>query len=181
MGKLEKQQKWSVNGVIVTVYEESSTSASGARKIRTITPKSTTPSCGYDRRADLLAYAHRLRNVGSQQIQHHHSHNSPLFSNLPNKPKRRRRWFARLKALKFSFGRLFGREKKKAWNYENVESKDRENRYRTSPYPRRGRGRCSKISKKLGSVLKQFSCGCKCSKGGFDRNDDQYQDLRNNS
>ncbi|XP_021760496.1 uncharacterized protein LOC110725314 isoform X1 [Chenopodium quinoa] len=179
MGKLEKQQKWSVNRVIVTVYEESSTSGPRPRKIRTITPKSTTPSCGYDRRADLLAYAHHLRNVGSQQIQHDHS--PTVFSNLPNKPKRRRRWFARLKALKFSFGRLFGREKKKAWKYENVESRDRENRYRTSPSPRRGRGRCSKFSKKLGYVLKQFSCGSKCSKGGFDRNDDQYQDLRNNS
>ncbi|XP_021760497.1 uncharacterized protein LOC110725314 isoform X2 [Chenopodium quinoa] len=102
-----------------------------------------------------------------------------FFQIYPISP--RRRWFARLKALKFSFGRLFGREKKKAWKYENVESRDRENRYRTSPSPRRGRGRCSKFSKKLGYVLKQFSCGSKCSKGGFDRNDDQYQDLRNNS
>ncbi|XP_021837676.2 uncharacterized protein [Spinacia oleracea] len=175
--KLENQQNWSVNGVIVTVYEElSSTSAPRYRKIRTTNSNPITRSCGYDRRAELLAYAHHLRNVGPTPQQVHQVHSpTPI---LPNKPKKRRRLFARLKTLKFSFRRLFGGHKNKTWKYENVESSERESKYRSCPSPRRGRGKCSKISKKLNRALKQFSCGCKCSKD-FNKNDEQFQDLHN--
>lgn len=84
--KLENQQNWSVNGVIVTVYEElSSTSAPRYRKIRTTNSNPITRSCGYDRRAELLAYAHHLRNVGPTPQQVHQVHSpTPI---LPNKPK----------------------------------------------------------------------------------------------
>ena len=70
MGRLEKH-KWSVNGVIVTVYEESATGGSQHHRNPSIRPRNSRPRYtsggGYDRRAELLAYTHHLRNGGSQQ------------------------------------------------------------------------------------------------------------------
>lgn len=85
MRKVEKQE-CSTHGVIVTLYEESSQVGSRPRhpKIGTTTAKPTTSrSCGYDRRAELLAYAHQLRHI------HHQDHNTcPQDTyHLPNKPK----------------------------------------------------------------------------------------------
>ncbi|KMT20018.1 hypothetical protein BVRB_1g000380 [Beta vulgaris subsp. vulgaris] len=172
MGRSEKEE-WNFNGVIVTVYEESSTAGPRPQKIRATHSKSTARSCGYNRRAELLAYAHHLRNVGPQMV---HQDHTPTNLELP-KPKRRRRLLARLKALRFSFGKTFRRGKKE-WVYESVESRGRESKLRSCPYRRRGKVGWSKFSKRLRRVLKQFSCGCKCNKG-FDQNDEQLQDLHN--
>lgn len=87
MGNLQKEQ-WSNNGVIVTVYEELSSSTIGSqfqKKIRTTNPNTKKRSCGYDRHAELLAYAHQLRQQANSQQIHHDDHNSTQ-SNL-RKPK----------------------------------------------------------------------------------------------
>ena len=87
MSKPERK-KWSENGVVVTVYEESTTVGSNfdqdggsSGKITRRERKSQPWGCRYyDRRADLLAYANHLRDMTSQHL---HQNPNPTTS-LPN-------------------------------------------------------------------------------------------------
>ncbi|CAO2834707.1 unnamed protein product [Amaranthus hypochondriacus] len=170
MGNLQKEE-WSKNGVIVTVYEELSSSTIGSqfhdqKKIRTTNPNTKKRSCGYDRHAELLAYAHQLRQQANSQQIHHHHHNS-TESNL-RKPKKRR-LLGGLKGLKLSIGRIFEGEKKRATKYERVESCP------SPPHPPgKWKGSWSKISKTLCCVLKQCSSVSKCCKGFDHEESDLY-------
>ncbi|KAL9229104.1 hypothetical protein vseg_004613 [Gypsophila vaccaria] len=155
MVKLESD-KMGKNDVIVTLYEESSRVRSVPRpKSNKIRGRNTNTrqSFGYDRRAELLARIHELRNGGSRQANHDPSPTDPT-----PKPKKRRRLLASLRKIRLSFGRIFG-ERKKRWRYESIETQ--------------GDGRKYKICcprKRSWSNFSKFSCFWKCSK--FSKNED---------
>lgn len=151
MGRLERE-KWSANGVIVTVYEESATVGSQHHRNPKIKPRNSRPRYssggGYDRRAELLAYTHHLRNAGSQQDS---TPTDPM-----HKPKKRRRLLGPLRKLRRSFGQLF-EGKKRVWRYEKIETEKDEKK---CP----GKNTWNKMSKSISSFLKELSSSLKCNK-----------------
>ncbi|MCE0482098.1 hypothetical protein HAX54_040495 [Datura stramonium] len=107
--------KRELGGVIISVYAESSSTKRRTNPFkRRIHPNpfSTRPrkrGYGYDRRAQLLSYAHELRHGNHQQL----SWNSQCSSNQKHK---KWRWTRRIRS---SFSRLFRRKDKK-WRYEHI-------------------------------------------------------------
>ncbi|KAF3676541.1 hypothetical protein FXO38_04239 [Capsicum annuum] len=107
-------------GVIISVYVESSSTIDSQYKFDQLKrsqangfdesrPKGTTRRRGYDRRAQLLAYAHELRHAKSTNPQC-----------TPNPKHKGRRWTRR---IGLSFPRLF-RRKNKEQKYEQMGKED---------------------------------------------------------
>ncbi|XP_059284699.1 uncharacterized protein LOC132037999 [Lycium ferocissimum] len=101
-------------GVIISVYVESSStkdySQHGSNPFKKkIHPNPFSRKRGYDRRAQLLAYANELRHGNYQQISWK-SHNSS------NQKHKKWRWTRRIRS---SFSRLFRRNDKQ-WRYEHI-------------------------------------------------------------
>ncbi|KAH9613754.1 hypothetical protein KSS87_008260 [Heliosperma pusillum] len=84
-----ENDKLGTNDVIVTVYKESTTKRLPCPQNNKIRDRnsSTKRSCGYDRRAELLAQVHQLRNVGTHPV-----HENPS----PTKPKPKTKRFCRV-------------------------------------------------------------------------------------
>ncbi|KAK6774254.1 hypothetical protein RDI58_029493 [Solanum bulbocastanum] len=130
-------------GVIISVYVESSSTIdphkfdqlkrSQANEFLS-RPKGTPRTKGYDRHAQLLAYAHELR---------HDNSTPPQFSSNNTKEKhKKKRWTRRIGS---SFPRLF-RRKNKEQRYERMETEENENKS------------TSDFCKKLKCFLKDISC-----------------------
>ncbi|KAM3301697.1 hypothetical protein P3S67_016199 [Capsicum chacoense] len=107
------------SGVIISVYIESSSTKDRTNpyKKRSIHPNPflTRPRKRgwYDRRAQLLAYAHELRHGNYQQLSWK-SHNSS------NQKHKKWRWARR---IRLSFSHWF-RRKDKHWRYEHIGTQD---------------------------------------------------------
>ncbi|XP_016541247.2 uncharacterized protein LOC107841912 [Capsicum annuum] len=142
-------------GVIISVYVESSSTIdsqykfdqlkrSQANEFDESRPKGTTRRRGYDRRAQLLAYAHELRHAKSTNPQC-----------TPNPKHKGRRWTRR---IGLSFPRLF-RRKNKEQKYEQMGKEDHcdadEKKKRNGENDNKA---TSNFCKKLKCFLKDISC-----------------------
>ncbi|XP_019251453.1 PREDICTED: uncharacterized protein LOC109230398 isoform X2 [Nicotiana attenuata] len=105
-------------GVIISVYVESLSSKDSKQRSnpwKRIHPKpfltrpSTSRKRSYDRRAQLLNYAHALRHANYQHL-------SWKSNNSSNQKHKKWRWTRR---IRLSFSRLFHR-KDKEWRYEHI-------------------------------------------------------------
>ncbi|XP_074273262.1 uncharacterized protein LOC141596887 [Silene latifolia] len=166
-----ENDKLGTNNVIVTVYEESSTKRLPCPQNNKIRDRSlnTRRSCGYyDRRAELLAQVHQLRNVGTHPV-----HQDPSPTKPAPNTKKKRKLLAPLRKIRLSLGRIFG-ESKKRWRYESIETQGYGRKYRLCCHPRKSSW--DKFSKRFCRVLKQFSCFWKCNK--FSKNEQElHQDM----
>ncbi|KAK9271432.1 hypothetical protein L1049_027023 [Liquidambar formosana] len=136
-----------MKGVIITVYVESPIIRSHERKdpLKRIKPHPfaqrppTARTRGYDRRAQLLAYARELRDASSQQLQW-------PKNNSRAKPKKWR-WSTSPARLRLSFGGVF-EGMKRGWRYERIGSEV------DQPCdPKRINGKKTKASKRSNSYI----------------------------
>ncbi|XP_009765186.1 uncharacterized protein [Nicotiana sylvestris] len=98
-------------GVIISVYVESLSSKDSQHRSNPSkrTHPSTATKRGYDRRAQLLNYAHELRHGNYQHL-------SWKSNNSSNQKHKKWRWTRR---IRLSFSHLF-RRKDKEWRHEHI-------------------------------------------------------------
>ncbi|MCD7455703.1 hypothetical protein HAX54_029179 [Datura stramonium] len=132
--------------VIISVYVESSSTIDPRYRFDPLRPRaSTTRTRGYDRRAQLLAYAHELRDANSTHPQ--------CTPNNPKEKHKKRRWTRR---IGLPFHRLF-RRKNKERRYEKMGTEDY---YDAEGKKMSGENKkaTSNFCKKLKCFLKDISC-----------------------
>ncbi|KAK6115547.1 hypothetical protein DH2020_007816 [Rehmannia glutinosa] len=160
-------------GVIINVYIESTNLRSNQKTdpIKKINPKllSSKPRVfktrGYDRRAQLLAYAQELRHANAQQQQW-------PFKNSRRNPKKWR-WLFPVQKIRLLISRFDGVIKRK-WKYEPIVTEDysdgegscNQERMKSKNTKANGRRIYSHFCKKLRSFMKEISRAWQCKNGG---------------
>ncbi|KAA8538553.1 hypothetical protein F0562_028253 [Nyssa sinensis] len=150
-------------GVLITVYVVSPTirshhTSDPIKRIKpnpfSLKPRSVRTR-GYDRRAQLLAYAQELRHANSQP-----SPQCPKAKSLPKLKKWR--WSSCSARRRLSFSPLF-RRRKRAWRYQRIIS-DEPSKVDRSCGTKRFRSKSRRFWRRLGCMLKEISCGWHCNK-----------------
>ncbi|KAI3460610.1 hypothetical protein Pfo_017273 [Paulownia fortunei] len=159
-------------GVTINVYIESRNLRSDHKTdpIKKINPNllSSQPRVsktrGYDRRAQLLAYAQELRHANAQEVEW-------PFKNSRRKQKKWR-WSLPVQKIRLLFSRFDGIKRK--WKYEPIVVEDysdgegscNQERMKSTKAKTNGRGRHSHFCKKLRCFLKEISRAWQCKNGG---------------
>ncbi|KAM3731007.1 hypothetical protein ACB098_12G129500 [Castanea mollissima] len=179
----EEKMSKTQNGVIISVYVESPKIRSPQRtrtvaiKKSTNKPKSSSSSSvskkpqiaarkkGFDRRAQLLAYARELRNAGSQEAQRPRKNSRPKLKWLEQKWK----WLTIPMSLCFPSRRILERTSSR-WRYERIPTEVyTENIVDSSCGSKCIGGKKRRATKRIKShfvsklrcMLKELSCSCK--------------------
>ncbi|CAK7347049.1 unnamed protein product [Dovyalis caffra] len=103
----------STNRVIISIYAESPRKR--LQQKHDPTPKKSTRTRGYDRRAQLLAYASELRCVGSEPME---------WSRRNSRPNLKKwKWSSAPARIRESFLRMF-QQKERQWGYERIVTEE---------------------------------------------------------
>ncbi|KAJ0026074.1 hypothetical protein Pint_08247 [Pistacia integerrima] len=158
------RERPSRNAVIITYYVESSTTQSKHRKLKPNPfhkKAQTIRKRGYDRRAELLAYANDLRVSDPSQKVHWSRRSSRCKTN-------KWKWSITSARLRSVLSIRIFKGRKGRWKYKRMESevmntdvnKRKKNNSETT--------NISDICRKLKCLLKEIPFGCECYKGSRD-------------